>query len=190
MRARHGDHARHALLPGGTRIYLRRVREGDLDSADQYFAGLSERSRYLRFMGSVRTFTPETLALLRGQLRQADSSVIGAIVAHADADEIVGGVRIVPGEYRHHCEFAITVLDRWQGRGVGRLLMQEAMREARRLGYQTIEGSVLTANWRMLGLAQRARMRPRAARDAPGVVTVSRDLRHFHRAPPRASRVS
>jgi RimJ/RimL family protein N-acetyltransferase len=190
MKARSRDHARHALLPGGTRIYLRRVREGDLDAAERYFAGLSERSRYLRFMGGVRSFSPETLALLRGQLRQADCAVVGAFVAHPDGDEIVGGVRIVPAECRHHCEFAITVLDRWQGRGVGRLLIREALREARCLGYQTIEGSVLTANWKMLGLAQRARMRPRAARDAPGVVTVSRDLRHLPGATLRTGRKS
>jgi acetyltransferase len=172
--ARRADYARHASLPGGMRVYLRPVRDEDLAHAGEYFAGLSPESRYMRFMCSTPELTPQTLELLKHQLHEGSAAVIAALVNHSGGDEIVGGVRIVPGTKPHHCEFALTVVDRWQGRGVGRVLLTEGIRAARELGYRRIEGVVLAANAKMLGLAQHLRMH--VERASPGVMHVYRDL--------------
>ena len=117
------DHARHAVLPDGTRIYLRRARESDLRHAQAYFAALSPRSRYLRLMQQTPRLPPSTLAQLRAQLRAPGVVVLVATIARAGGDEIIGGGRIVPTHRRGTCEFALTVIDAWQGRGLGRVLL-------------------------------------------------------------------
>ena len=50
------------------------------------------------------------------------------------------------------CEFAIVVSDKWQGKGIARLLMQKLIDIARNRGLEVMEGQVLANNYRMLEL--------------------------------------
>lgn len=170
------DHARHVRLADGTRLYLRPVREADLRRSQAFFAALSPRSRYLRLMQQTPRLPASTLAQLRAQLSDPTCRAIAALVAHRDGDEIVGGGRIVPTGRRSTCEFALTVIDAWQGRGVGRALLAELVRAARALGYTHIEGYALPANAGMLSLALRQRMRVTAMPDDPQIMRLARHV--------------
>ena len=170
------DHAQHASLPDASRIYLRRLREADLRLGPAFFAALSPRSRYLRLMQQTNRLPPSTLAQLRSQLKDPRCMVLAAFAGHADGAELVGGGRIVPTARREVCEFALTVVDAWQGRGVGRVLLRELTRAARRLGYRWIEGYALPINTGMLKLARISRMAPSPLPADPQLVRLSRRL--------------
>jgi len=170
------DHARHVALADGTRVYLRRLRETDLQRSREFYAALSPRSRYLRLMQQAPRLPPSTLNALRTQLRDPRCRVLVATVARAGSDEIIAGGRIVPAHRRQTCEFALTVIDSWQGRGVGRVILGALLAAARELGYRRTEGYVLPSNFGMLGLARRSRMHLSAMPDDPQVVRLTRTL--------------
>jgi RimJ/RimL family protein N-acetyltransferase len=179
---RHADHARSVLLPDGAKVYLRPLRATDLTHAEEFFAQLSERSRYMRFMAPMPRLTDETLETLEAAMREARAAVVVAVFEHADrSEELVGGGRIVPAGRPRVCEFALTIVDSWQGRGLGHVLINELVALARRLGYRRIEGHVLTINSGMLMVAQHARMKLRVNADDPSVITVYRTLHPFGR---------
>jgi acetyltransferase len=171
------DHARSARLPDGTRVFLRPLREADLSHANEFFARLSDRSKYFRFMTPTPTLTAETLAELVHALHQARAAVVVAVVDHGHEEELVGGGRLVPTERHGTCEFALTIVDAWQARGLGTVLLREVVRLARQLGYHRIEGSVLTVNAKMLKVAQRLRFTLHSDPADASVTVVSRTLR-------------
>jgi len=170
------DHARSARLPDGTRIFLRPLRAADLQHAQEYFGGLSEESKYLRFMTPTPNLTPETLALVVDVLHAARAGITVAIVDRDQQEVLIGGARIVPTERRGSCEFALSIVDRWQGRGLGTVLLREAVRLARQLGYHRIEGTVLSINTKMLKVAQRLRFHLHVDPQDPSVTIVSRAI--------------
>jgi acetyltransferase len=179
---RHADHQRSALLHDGTKIYLRPLRAQDLKQAEAFFGQLSERSRYMRFMGPMPRLTPDTVTGLRNAMSETRAAVVVAVFEHANrTEELIGGGRIVPAGRPRVCEFALTIVDSWHGRGVGHVLMNELIRLARRLGYRRIEGHVLTINSGMLMVAQHARMKLKVNPDDPSVITVYRPLNPFGR---------
>jgi acetyltransferase len=171
------DHARPARLPDGTRVFLRALREADLKHGQEYFARLSEESKYLRFMTPTPNLTPETLALVVEALHEARAGISVAIVEHQQQEVLIGGARIVPIDRPSTCEFALSIVDEWQGRGLGTILMREAVRLARELGYHRIEGTVLTINSKMLKVAQRLKFHLHVDPQDPSVTIVSRTLR-------------
>jgi acetyltransferase len=77
---------------------------------------------------------------------------------------------------RTACEFALTVADEWQGRGVGYHLMEKLMEVARGRGMDTIHGEVLAANSHMLGLMQRLGFEIRMSPDETDIKLVRRSL--------------
>jgi acetyltransferase len=133
------DHARSARLPDGTRVFLRPLRVTDLKHAQEYFSGFSEESKYLRFMTPTPTLTPETLKLVVDVLHEARAGITVAIVDRGQEEVLIGGARIVPTDRRVCCEFALSIVDEWQGRGLGTILMREAVRLARALVYHRID---------------------------------------------------
>ncbi|MCX7057066.1 MAG: GNAT family protein [Pseudomonadota bacterium] len=176
LRQRIADRARSARLRDGTRVFLRPLRETDLSHAQEYFASLSEQSRYLRFMIPTPTLTAETLAQAAKTLHEVGAAITVAVVDHGDREELIGGARVVPTDRRGIAEFAVSLADAWQGRGIGAVLLREVVRLGRALGYHHVEGLVLTQNTRMLTVARRARFRVQPDHRDLSVTIVSRAL--------------
>jgi RimJ/RimL family protein N-acetyltransferase len=176
LRQRLVDHARSARLPDGTRVYLRPLREADFAHAEEYFAALSEQSRYLRFMMPTPELTAETVAAAAATLHERGAAISVAIVEHGHREELIGGARVVPTERHGVAEFAVSIVDAWQGRGAGTLLLREVVRLGRALGYHHVEGLVLSVNTAMLTVARRARFRLHADPRDPSVTIASRAL--------------
>ena len=69
-------------------------------------------------------------------------------------DEQIGVARYTTNVDKTSCEFALTVADNWQHRGIGHILMTDLMDVARHRDLAEMEGQVLANNTKMLDLVQ------------------------------------
>jgi GNAT superfamily N-acetyltransferase len=109
-------------------IALRRLRAGEREPVLEVFAGLSERSRWFRFLGSKPRLLESDV------VRLVDVGCCGreAVVASdAQTGETVGIARFIRDEGMPEAEVAFEVVDEWQGRGVGKRLLAELAELAR-----------------------------------------------------------
>jgi GNAT superfamily N-acetyltransferase len=134
-------------------IHLRTLPPGTAERIlDAVFAGLSPRSRYLRYHAPL----PRLTEALRRQLADLDGRHRSAIVAEvADGPHVtpIGLVELADtGDGT--AEVAIAVADAWQRRGVGRRLMLAAAEHAEALGYTRLHGHALPGNDALRRLAR------------------------------------
>jgi len=140
------------VLRDGTRVAVRPMRPEDVDYEQRFVRGLSEQSRYQRFLHQLPELPPAMLA----RFTQLDYDRELALVAFSpDRSEFIGVGRFMPNADGETAEFALTVADAWQGRGLGRVLLERLCDCARSAGYRTLFGHILNANRDMLGLADR-----------------------------------
>jgi len=143
-------------LPEGARLRVRPIRPEDADLERAFVAGLSDETRYRRFMQHLHELTPQMLA----RFTQVDYDRELAFIA-LDAvsgrgrhrEKIVAVARYVGNPDGESAEFAITVADAWQGRGLGWAMMELLIARVRDRGYARLIGNVLAINTPMLGLA-------------------------------------
>ena len=140
-------------LRDGRTVEIRALRPDDRDGLLAAVGHASKRSLYRRFFGAKPSFTDEEI----GFYLNVDFSTHVALVAVADeAGErvIIGGGRYVvtrPGE----AELAFTVIDAFQGMGVGTALMRHLIAIARTTGLRELTAEVLSNNTPMLKLFDR-----------------------------------
>ena len=155
---------RHHVLRDGTPLVIRPIRPEDAPLEARFVAGLSERSRYLRFMYVLKQLTPEMLSRFT-QIDYDREMALIAVVSREDeaatpdaADdsnaEQVGVARYIVDADGKECEFAVVVADRWQGRGVATRLLRDLIAAARERRLERMNGVVLRENANMLALAR------------------------------------
>jgi acetyltransferase len=105
-----------------------------------------------------------------------EMALIAVMNEHTPDAHILGVVRYVSNPDKQSCEFALTVADDWQKKGIGRQLMQKLMTVARDRGIEIMEGEVLSRNSKMLRLCERLGFRTVHNADEPDVVAVRRHL--------------
>lgn len=132
----------------GARLFgIRQARSSDCDAIRDFLAGLSPRTRYLRFFTGAPSTTAATLRLLAGGSDNVDAVVAteaGTIIGHAMAADTTGrhGSRMA--------EIGVAVTDAWQGQGVGSALTRAVLDRARARGASTVAMDVLAGNQQVL----------------------------------------
>ncbi|PVY97309.1 GNAT family N-acetyltransferase [Actinomycetospora cinnamomea] len=128
-----------------TTLRVRLLRPDDTATLDAVFDGLSARSRYLRFHSPM----PRLSGTLRRGLLRIDDHDRLALVAEAATGtgtwEPVGIARLVRTAARE-AELAVAVVDAWQRRGVGRVLLTALRVAARARGVDRLVAYVLAEN--------------------------------------------
>ena len=162
-------------LRDGRRVTVRAIRDEDKAAVNEAFQHLSQDSRYSRFMGLVRELSPAMLEATTHPRGERDLALV-AVVAESEAEVIVGGARYAASAGGDDCEFAVTVVDDWQGAGLARQLMELLMAAARARGLRTMEGYILTSNASMRGLARRLGFSDMPMAEDPTVRLVRRQL--------------
>ncbi len=169
------DLVQHADLAGGTRITIRPIRPEDAIIERDFLDGLSERSRYFRFMYSMQNVSPDMLS----RFTQIDYDREMALIATVEADgkeEQIGVARystmLDPGS----CEFAIVVGDDWQNKGLARRLMRALIEAARARRYTRMIGMVLKENHRMIEFSKSIGFKTEPNPDDRDLVDVVLDL--------------
>jgi acetyltransferase len=157
-------------LRDGSRVPVRPIRPEDAALEIRFFEGLSENSRYQRFLNQMAQLPPQLLA----RFTQIDYDREMALVAVAPGTgEFIGVGRYAPNADGQSAEFALTVADAWQGRGLGKALLEQLCSRAREAGYVALDGHILNANNDMLGLAEHLGF-VRAGHDGDTVTVVRR----------------
>jgi GNAT superfamily N-acetyltransferase len=121
-------------------------------AVDAVFAGLSPRSRYLRFHSPI----PRLPASLRARLVDIDGRRHAAVVAEGDGPdgrETIGLAQVF-GDGTGTADVAVAVVDAWQRRGIGRRLLAAVAALAEEIGYTELRGTVLPENVAMQRLAR------------------------------------
>jgi GNAT superfamily N-acetyltransferase len=124
-------------------------RAGAEAAVDAVFAGLSPRSRYLRFHSPV----PRLPASVRARLVDIDGVRHAAVVAEARADGPIGIAQVF-GAGHGTADVAVAVVDAWQRRGIGKRLLIAVAAVAEQIGYTELRGSILPENVAMKRLAR------------------------------------
>ncbi|HUQ61916.1 GNAT family N-acetyltransferase [Lentzea sp.] len=119
------------------------------EAVDAVFAGLSARSRYLRFHSP----TPRLTASARRALADVDGERHAAVCARVGGDPV--GIARMIRTSECGAEIAVAVVDLWQRRGVGRRMLEELTAVAARMGVAELHGDVLPDNHAMLALVRK-----------------------------------
>lgn len=146
-------HEAHTLRDG-SRLVLRLLRPTDGEGLREGFSRLSSEARYRRFMTHLPALTDE----MTSYLTEVDGErhlAIAAVVESADlkSEAGVGVARYVrlPDE-PDVAEAAVTVVDDFHGRGVGKLLLTTLVRAAAERDIRKFRAEVLPENVAVQGL--------------------------------------
>jgi acetyltransferase len=98
---------------------------------------------------------------------------LALVALHPRRDEFIAVGRYAPNADGRTAEFALTVADDWQGKGLGSALLERLCGAARAAGYEALYGHILPDNIDMLQVAQRMGF-AEASRDGGEVVVMRR----------------
>ncbi len=136
------DAAVTAVLADGTEVAFRPVGPDDKPLLEQGMAMLSPASRRLRFMSSIENLSRSQLAYLT-EIDHESHLAWGAMVAGQPV--AVGRLVRLAGS-PERAEIAITVVDDWQGRGLGKLLVRLLAEIGRWIGIERFVFEALPEN--------------------------------------------
>jgi len=163
-------------LDDGRVLTVRPIRPEDAGIEQAFVRGLSDESRYFRFMQNVHELTPQLLARFTQIDYDREMALIAVDEQPSGDERQVAVARYTVDPDETSCEFALTVADEWQGLGLGHHMMRALMQVARDRGLRRIHGEVLAANTHMLGLMRRLRFEIRTSPEDPKLKIVARDL--------------
>ncbi|MEO8134482.1 MAG: GNAT family N-acetyltransferase [Betaproteobacteria bacterium] len=142
--------AADVILRDGTTLQFKAPAEADLDALVAFFGSLSERSRYLRFHGSVRVGPHLVTPVL-----DPDWTERGAFIA-LRGGQVVALACYVRLRARTTAEVAFAVSDTLQGKGVGTRLLEQLAARASAAGIDVFVAEVLRENGAMLEVFEHA----------------------------------
>lgn len=161
------------VLGDGARVVVRPIEPRDKQALVDGFERLSDESRYRRFLSATPRLTDAQLRYLT----EVDHDRHEAVIAFAEATrEPIGVARYVrfPDD-RAEAEPAVTVVDAWQGRGVGSLLLEEISQRARAAGVERFVATVLAGNKPIIALLDHLETAPRQSAEG-GVLRIEAEL--------------
>jgi GNAT superfamily N-acetyltransferase len=125
---------------------VRPIRAEDRDALVKAFSRLSEQSRYQRFMTAIDELSPSQVEYLT----DVDHHDHEALIAFdPDTGDGVGVARFVRLDGGTTAEAAVTVIDDWQGRGLGVALSNLLAERAREEGVTKFVALLLAGNEQM-----------------------------------------
>ena len=133
-------------------INVRPLDSRDRDAFSAWFGRLSDDSRRKRFLGPKPRLSARELTYLT----EVDQVNHTALVAVDDRGKLIGEARYAtskPGD--EVADFAVTVADEWQGRGIGSRLAARVIESARANGITRLTAMTLWDNTAAIALLHR-----------------------------------
>jgi GNAT superfamily N-acetyltransferase len=160
----------HDKTRDGTFVRIRAIRPDDRDRLIESFTLLSTESIRARWHGVKTVLTAGEIAAETA----VDPDVHVGLVATVwiEGSERIVGVAsffVDPWSEPRRAEVAFSVLDAWQGRGIGSLLFGHLARVARQCGIDELHACLLESNRRMLRVFENCGFPVEIERDGPEV---------------------
>lgn len=140
----------HVVLSDGSPVLIRPIHRGDAALLADGFSRLSAASRNLRFLTGKTTLSPAELRYFT-EVDHHDHEALAAL-------DPVDGRGLGVARYIRHpedpeaAEVAVTVIDDWQGRGLGTELLKDLADRAYEHGIRRFTALVAADNPAVLGL--------------------------------------
>ena len=136
-------------LPNGHRVRFRSLRYGELEAVRELFAGLSLRTRYLRFLSPMPVL-PESLLHMLADVDDPRRLTLIAELDDVDGRRVVGlGNMAALDDDR--AELGLVVADCWQRQGLGLALAARLLHAADLRGFRRF---VVHGRWDNPGFRQ------------------------------------
>jgi len=146
---------RPVVLRDGSAVLIRQVQGADAPLLADGFARLSARSRQLRFLSPKQELSPGELRYFT-DVDHHDHEALGAL-NHADGRGVGIARYVRDADDPQAAEIAVTVIDDWQGRGLGTELVAQLSERARCEGIRRFTALVSADNRAMTGLLRNVR---------------------------------
>jgi GNAT superfamily N-acetyltransferase len=150
-------------LRDGSKVEIRALRSEDRADLIAAVDRTSARSLQRRFFGLKRTFTDREVAFFVN-VDFVNHVALVAVIDEGGRSVLAGGGRYIivePGR----AEVAFAVVDEYQGRGIGKALMQHLAKIARAAGLHIFIAEVLAENTPMLQLFKTCGLQLRTTRE-------------------------
>ena len=145
-------HTAALVLADGAQVGVRPIGARDRDAFSAWFGRLSDESRRRRFLGPKPKLSARELTYLT----EVDNVTHTALVAVDERGQLIGEARYATGDPNGRtADFAVTVADAWQGRGVGTRLARWLIEEARINGMSRLTAMTLWDNSAAIALLHR-----------------------------------
>ncbi|MCP3467667.1 GNAT family N-acetyltransferase [Bradyrhizobium sp. CCGUVB23] len=157
------NYSAEEFLKDGSPVEIRALRPADEAEMLAAIERTSPQSLQRRFFAMKRHFSDKERVFFM-QVDFKNHVALAALVREGDEQMIVGGGRFIvfePGV----AEMAFVVIDAFQGRGLGSLLMRHLIQIARDSGLQQLTAEVLPENTGMLKVFERSGFKHAARRD-------------------------
>lgn len=142
-------------LKDGTRVLLRPIRPSDKELIGQGFLELGKETVRQRFHAPKKSLDDKELDFLT-RIDGVRHFALGAVTLDEQAPEGLGIARYVRHKDQNEiAELAITIKDKYQGLGLGTLLLSEICQHALKNQIQVFQGIVNTTNTRMVALLRK-----------------------------------
>ncbi len=136
-----------AILRDGTPVCIRAIRPDDKERLAGHFDRLSSDSRYHRFFGFRNAFTPRELSCFTEPDFLRHVALVATINEGNGSESIAGDGRWVAlSDRRYAAELALSVVDVYQRRSIGTLLLEHLIRLARHARVRRLEADVMGSN--------------------------------------------
>jgi RimJ/RimL family protein N-acetyltransferase len=141
---------RTVRIRSGDAVRVRPVRPDDAPALARAYANLGEQSRYRRFFTAIPELSDHTLKAAVEVDHENHEALVATPLRSA---EILAECRFVRSPDRPDtADVGVTVIDAWQGRGLGPSLLACLSERALEVGVHYFTAEVLAENRTMLGL--------------------------------------
>jgi RimJ/RimL family protein N-acetyltransferase len=142
------------VLRDGSHVLVRQVQSADAPLLADGFARLSAASRWMRFLTPKKELSPAELSYFT-DLDHHDHEALGAL---DNGDGRGAGIArfIRHADDPYAADIAVTIVDDWQGRGLGSELLARLSDRARQEGIRRFTALVAAENVAMAGLLRNA----------------------------------
>ena len=138
------------VLREGSAVLIRPVRSADAPLLADGFDRLSGRSRQMRFLTMKKVLSPAELRYFT-DIDHHDHEALGAL-DYTDGRGVGVARYVRDAQDPQAAEVAVTIVDDWQGRGLGTELLARLSDRARQAGIRRFTGLVAEDNKAMAGL--------------------------------------
>lgn len=137
----------------GIEVFMRPIKQEDAALLVDLFNSLSPQTKYYRFFSNLKKMPDDMLSRFT-QIDYNKDMALAALDMFNSRERFLAIARFMSKPNRTDAEFAVVVRDEWQGKGIGRVLLENLIRYAIERKIKILSGYVLVENTHMISLGR------------------------------------